>query len=210
MLGVGEKRARMRTWVLALSCGLWLVTGCQKVEEDRARSVQIEQAKQAITAYSEASAKTNDLHGRVIASFAVANRSKNIPDYRDAMRSNVVPAMQKYIGHLETMPTETPDLERIHLGLVAAYRQALAEIELFVRDLLSHSDLDQFDRIRDGLQARIVIYDNELHQYYQQYGHELRYAAKKAPPQPAEVAPVQPAQTATATTTPVCAQAESP
>jgi hypothetical protein len=192
----------MWTWLLALACGLVLATGCKKIEEDRARSLHKERAKKAIVDYSAASTKTNDLHGRVIASFSAANRSPNLPDYRAAMRTLVVPAMQNYIGHLETMPTQTPDLERIHLGLVAAYRQALAEIELFVRDLRSPSDLEKFDRIRDALQARIVIYDNELHQHYQQYGHELRYEQDKANPKPAAAI--------TATTAPVSVKGDSP
>jgi len=150
-------------------------SGCDKIRGDRAESSATRRAQTAINAYSKASERVNGLHGDIIGAFGRANTANNLPDYRDALRGEVVPAMERFVERLEKMPTGTPELQRIHLGLVAAYRKALEQIQTFIRDLRSPDDLPGFNPIRDRLQQQVALYNRDLDAYYRRFRRELRF-----------------------------------
>lgn len=158
------------------------VAGCDKINADRKQAEERRRAQEAINAYSKASDKVNGLHSGIISAFGRANQAANLPDYREALRNGVIPAMERFVARLEKMPTGTPELQRIHLGLVAAYRRAIEEIGSFVRDLRSPQDLPAFNPIRDRLQQQVGLYNRDLDAYYRRFKRELRFEGAQAPP----------------------------
>lgn len=168
-------------WVLCM-------TSCDKIGADRQQVSERRRAQEAINAYSTASQQVNGLHTDIIRAFGRANQAANLPDYRDALTGDVIPAMGRFIERLEKMPTGTADLQRIHLGLVAAYRHAQEEIETFVRDLRSPQDLHRFNPIRDRLQQEVGLYNRDLDAYYRRFRRELRFEGAVEPPAAATAA----------------------
>jgi len=188
------------TWkrtILVCFCAVSLVAGCDKIKGDNQQSEEILQARAAIDAYSKASERANDAHARVIAAFAAANKSTNLAEYRSAMRNQVLPRMNEFVGRLDAMQTGTPELKRVHSVLVAAYRNALTDIRAFVDTLQSPSDLERFREIRRKLQQEVRRYRTELDAYYVQFNRRLR--GGQSAPEPAKAAPAPSARAATAT-----------
>jgi len=149
--------------------------GCDKIRSDRAEATQTREAQAAINAYSKASERVNGLHGDIIQAFGRANQANNLPDYREALREDVVPAMERFIARLEQMPTGSSELQHIHLSLVSAYRKALGEIQTFVHDLREPKDLPGFNTIRDHLQQGVALYNRDLDAYYRRFRRALRF-----------------------------------
>ncbi len=175
-----------------LTGALWL-GGCEKIREDRAQATDRRRAQTAINVYSKASERVNGLHGDIIRAFGQANQANNLPDYREALRGDVVPAMERFIERLEQMPTGSPELQRIHLGLVSAYREALEQIRVFIRDLRAPQDLPAFNAIRDRLQQGVAHYNRDLDGYYRRFRRELRFeGGKDAPAAATETAATSP------------------
>ena len=150
---------------LLLSLALALV-GCDKVRGDRDKEAARAKARAAIDAYSKASERANVAHAKVLAAFKSANGANSLQGYRKAMRDEVLPRMNEFIGRLEGMQTGTEELGRIHRVLVGGYRDALAEIRTFVKDLDEPGDLARFPEIRARLQQRVKAYRGELDAYY--------------------------------------------
>lgn len=147
---------------------------CGRVDADRSRSAEDQRAQSAILAYSTASQQANGLHGDVIDAFHRANRAASLPDYRDAMAREVLPSMDRFIDRLRAMPTGSPELERIHGALLAAYSEARGDLALFVQGLQTAADLRRFDPIRERLQKRIAAYRDDLEAYYRAHNRTLR------------------------------------
>lgn len=180
-----------------------LVGGCGEAKADRERAEAARKAEAAIAAYSAASQEANALHGEVIRQFGKANAATNLPDYREAMRRDVLPAMDRFVARLKGMPVNTPELKRIHGGLITAYADARRDIATFVDQLQSARDLSRFGVIRKRLQQRVGAYQSDLAAYYKNWNRKLRDGAPKPADQPAsgQTAPAAPAE-ATATTKP--------
>ncbi len=169
-----------RLALLAL-CALLLAgtSGCEKARQERAHREAMAKIGTAIEKYSTASDQTNGAHRDVITAFAGANGSTNLPDYKAALRTKVVPAMDEFIAKLATMPTETPELKVIHGRLTEAYRRARDEIIDFEKGLQDPQGLRRFDEIRDGLQHAVAAYRDQLAAYYQRHERQLRRDSAK-------------------------------
>ncbi len=167
---------------VALTVGVALATlaGCGPAKADRAKAEALRKTQLAIHSYSEASKKANGLHGEVIKQFGKANASTNLQDYREAMRKDVLPAMDRFVATLRGMPTSTPELERIHAGLVSAYSEARTDIAAYVDRLQTARDLERFVDIRKRLQRRVAAYQRDLATYYKQWNRQLRLADRAA------------------------------
>lgn len=159
--------------------------GCGEAKADRERAEAARKAQVAIASYSAASQEANNLHGEVIRQFAKANGATNLPDYREAMRRDVLPAMDRFVTRLKGMPTGTPQLKRIHGGLINAYTDARKDINAFVDKLQTARDLERFAAIRKRLQRRVAAYQSDLAAYYKNWNRQLRDGAKPAAAEPA-------------------------
>lgn len=153
---------------------LALLLGCDRVDEDRDKVAARQKAQVAISAYSEASKAANGLHGEVIAAFQRANASASLADYREAMRREVQPAMDRFIERLQAMPVGTPELVRIHGGLITAYRDARNELSAYGDELQTAQDLARFAPIRERLQQRVAAYRSDLEAYYGSQERQLK------------------------------------
>lgn len=160
---------RFACWIGCLGALL----ACQRLAEDRTRSEAYRAAVAAIDRYSTASSAANDAHRAVLSAFAAANESKNLPDYRRALRERVLPAMEAFVQRLQAMPTGTPELAAVHAKLTTGYRKARDAIAEFERGLQSPAQLQRFDAIRAALQAAAVDYEAALQAYYQRHGRQL-------------------------------------
>lgn len=156
------------------------LSGCEKPVEDRQRAAALQQTQAAIGAYSQASQAANSLHSEVIGAFVKANQSPSLPDYRDAMKRDVLPAMDRFIERLQAMPAGTPDLEQIHGGLLSAYKDARSELAAYADSLETAKDLARFGPIRERLQQRVAAYRSDLDAYYRRHNRQLRLEAGAA------------------------------
>lgn len=172
-----------------IATSVFTVCGCGKIDADRAQSEATARAHVAIAAYSAASQAANGLHGEVIDAFQRANRSPSLPDYRDAIRKGVLPAMDRFIERLRAMPTDIEDLERIHAGLVRAYSEARDQLAAYADNLNAAANLSEFQPIREQLRQRVSAYRNDLEAYYRGQNRQLR---NDAPPLPAEATKTTP------------------
>jgi len=154
---------------------------CAKAREDRARREAAAQVGQAIEAYSRASDAANNAHRDVIAAFAAANASGNLPDYKAALRTRVLPALDEFVARLAKMPADTPELKAIHARLIEAYRRARDDVAEFERTLSDPRGLAQFDAIRARLQGAVVAYRNALADYYKRHDRQLRVDGAREP-----------------------------
>lgn len=151
--------------------------GCDRVAgifADRAEAKARKEARTAIDAYSTASQRANGAHAKVIEAFAKANTSRNLSEYKTAMRDQVLVRMSGFIELLEFMPAGTPELKRIHGILISAYKAAHADITKFVKELESPRDLGKFTTIREQLQAQVQDYRAQLDVYYGNFSRKLR------------------------------------
>ncbi|HAN30809.1 MAG TPA: hypothetical protein DCQ06_04360 [Myxococcales bacterium] len=193
---------------IALALALCLTTwGCGQAKKDRAKTAAQRKIQSAIAEYSAASEKANSLHGKVISQFQRANQSKDLDEYRGSLRRDVLPAIDQFLSMLQMMPTKTPELQKIHTGLVAAYQEARKQITEFTDRLQTAKDLGRFNEIRNLLQQRVTAYQSQLSQYYTQYNRRLQLAENQSQVDPASgatptAAPAPPgsAQSVTATT----------
>ena len=178
------------------------LSGCGDAKADRERTEAAKKAQVAIAAYSAASQEANNLHGEVIRQFAKANSATNLPDYREAMRRDVLPAMDRFVARLKGMPVDTPQLKRIHGGLINAYTDARKDIAAFVDQLQTARDLERFAAIRKRLQQRVGAYQSDLAAYYKNWNRQLRGGASLPSDGPGTApAPGAPAAPAAATAT---------
>lgn len=148
--------------------------GCEKARLERAHREEMAKIGLAIEQYSTASDAANGAHKDVIAAFAAANASANLPEYKAALRTKVLPAMDEFIARLAKMPTGNPDLKKIHDRLTEAYRRARDEIADFEKGLQDAKGLSRFDDIRAGLQRAVTTYRDQLAAYYQSHERQLR------------------------------------
>ena len=170
---------RMLQGATSLLCAtiVVMVGGCDRVSAifgDRAKAQAQKSADTAIDAYSKASEQANSAHRNVIEAFAKANSSRNLADYKKAMREQVIPRMTVFVERLELMTTGTPQLQRIHKILLAAYKKASVDMTAFVDTLQSPNDLGKFKKIRQDLQDNVEHYRVELHKYYTNHNRKLR------------------------------------
>lgn len=161
------------------------LTGCERLRAERQAAAATAAAVAAIQRYSTASDAANQAHRDVMAAFDKANRSPNLPEYKIALRGQVLPAMATFIARLRKMPAETPELKAIHGQLVDAYEQAGREIDDFEKSLEAAEGLGRFADIRDHLQQRVKAYRESLARYYGRYRRELRL---ETAPEPAALA----------------------
>ena len=153
---------------------LLLPVGCKRVASDRQLSAETRKAITAIQQYSAASDRANDAHRAVLTAFADANRSANLPEYKNALRNGVLPAMDTFITRLSAMPAGTPELAAIHAKLLLAYTTARTEVDSFEAGLQDAAGLARFDDIRKRLQAGVAAYSSELARYYARFDRKLR------------------------------------
>ena len=193
----------LRTVTIALTLSTLLV-GCGQAKKDREKTAALRATQKAIADYSSASEKANGLHGEVIAQFQRANQSKDLEEYRASLRRDVLPAIGKFVSMLKMMPVGTPELKRIHGGLVKAYQQAGKQITEFTDRLQTAQDLKRFTDIRNELQQSVAKYQKELGAYYVQYNRRLHLAEEpaKAPAATPKAAPAPQAAPAPAAATP--------
>ncbi len=161
--------------VAAFSAG-----GCKKVQADRQLSAAEKQANTAIEKYSAASAEANAAHQAVLQSFEQANHASDLTLYKQALREKVLPAMDAFVERLKKMPTETPDLKRIHGELLDAYQTARGEIEAFEKNLEGVDGLARFGDIRSRLQTGVRTYRESLAAYYAANKRQLKLDARGA------------------------------
>jgi hypothetical protein len=186
-------RSDLRKWLPRLAALAVLSTvgplGCTKLRQEREASTQAHTAAEAIQRYSQASDAANLAHKAVMDAFDKANRSANLPDYKAALRTLVLPAMDAFLVKLRAMPTGTPELVKIHGLLVDAYTQARREIDDYEKGLQSADGLRQFTDIRTHLQQRVKAYREALAKYYGQYQRQLRLDAPDASALPGQSSP---------------------
>lgn len=164
---------------VALVAALAGSQGCSKAREDRTRLAELQAGAQAIENYSAATDRANAAHREVMGAFALANASTNLTDYKAALRTKVLPAMDAFIEKLAAMPAATAELKRIHGGLTEAYRRSRDAIAEFERTLQDPAGLAKFDAIRDQLQRDVRQYGDQLAKYYAAHSRQLRMESGK-------------------------------
>lgn len=163
----------------AMATALFGLQACSKAREDRTRLAELQAGAQAIESYSAATDRANAAHREVMAAFALANASTNLTDYKAALRTKVLPAMDAFIEKLAAMPAATAELKRIHGGLTEGYRRSRDAIAEFERSLQDPAGLAKFDAIRDQLQRDVREYGEQLAKYYAAHSRQLRLESGK-------------------------------
>ena len=174
-LSVSTMRAMI---TLVLLVALTSFGGCKKVQADRQLTAAEKAANSAIEKYSTASAAANAAHQSVLQSFEQANHASDLTLYKQALREKVLPAMDAFVERLKTMPTETPELKRIHGELLSAYQTARGEIDAFEKELQSVDGLARFGDIRSRLQTGVRTYRESLAAYYAANKRQLKLDAR--------------------------------
>ncbi len=165
---------------VSAAIALSLAGGCKKVTEDRKLTAAEKLADVAIEKYSAASAEANAAHQAVLQSFEQANHASDLTLYKQALREKVLPAMDTFVERLKKMPTETPELKRIHSNLLDAYQTARGEIDVFERELQGVDGLARFGDIRSRLQTGVRTYREALAAYYVANKRQLKLDARAA------------------------------
>ena len=170
--------AKFTLWCAVAVAGLASV-GCGKAKQERAAMEALREGAVAIEQYSAATDRANSSHREVLAAFAAANASSNLTDYKAALRTKVLPAMDTFIAKLAAMPTGTSELKRVHGGLTEAYRRCRDAVAEFERELKDPAGLPRFDAIRTELQQAVRLYSDQLSKYYAAHRRQLRIEAGK-------------------------------
>lgn len=183
-------RNRLVAAALLALVAVGAATGCEKARQERAERELKTQIATAIERYSSASDSANVTHKEVIDAFAAANASTSVPEYKAALRTKVLPAMDDFVNKLAAIPTETAELKTIHGQLTEAYRRARDEIAEFEQALATAAELGKFDAIRATLQRAVAGYRTKLTQYYRLHDRQLRVDAVRPAEAPTPSAPV--------------------
>lgn len=152
------------------------LSGCERIRgalEDR-RELTAEQ--QAIQAYSDATDKVNVQQQRFVQAWERAVKNEEVTPLKTAVEKEVIPALTDYLGALRKMPTATPELERIHSVIVAAYEATLQDLQTFVTTLSEENRKEPVDLLIARLSALSKAeeeYRKDLKAYYEKHNITL-------------------------------------
>jgi hypothetical protein len=127
----------------------------------------------AIDHYSAQAQAATQAHGTVLAAFSRAAKASNLPDYKAAVRTQVLPAMDEFLRTLAAVRANTPELQAIHARLLAAYAQARQEVDAFEAGLTEAAGLRAFEAVRTRLHNAVDAYRRELSAYCAANQHAL-------------------------------------
>lgn len=116
--------------LFALTC-----VGCQGLAEERARQAAIAAEQKAIAAYSEAVESVDQLQTAFVNTWKEANEVKDVRAFGEAVRGTVIPALERYVERLGSMPAATQELARIHAIVTDAYATAVSDFQAFQGEL---------------------------------------------------------------------------
>ncbi len=144
-----------------------LVCGCGQTGAEREQRISTEQA--AIQSYSSKIPEAIRYQTAFAEEWRRVNEINDLKAYSDAMRSRVIPALEKYVAALRMMPASTDKLGEIHSKVTKAYEGAVAGFSVFLDGL---TDENVEERYRALLKAMETVahaektYRRHLGTYY--------------------------------------------
>lgn len=156
------------------------LVGCDRLQSDfAARTVELGE-RTAIQRYSGEVPQLDDLQKAWVVAFATARTHKSAREIGLAVKTGVVPGIQKYKAAMSLMPVHTAELRRIHSHMLVAHSTLIDGFSAFAEDL---DDTNYEDR-REALKAQVqqfhvaqLTYRTRLDSYYEAHGVELLPAA---------------------------------
>ena len=152
------------------------LVGCDRLESDfAARTIELGE-RTAIQRYSGEVPQVDDLQRAWVVALATAREHKSARDIGEAVKTAVVPGIQKYKQAMSLMPVDTVELRRIHSHMLVAHSTLADGFSAFAEDL---DDINYEDR-REALKAQVnqfhvaqITYRTRLDSYYEAHGVEL-------------------------------------
>jgi hypothetical protein len=181
---------------VALTALLVLGSACGNTNADREKRIAVERT--AIEGYSAKIPEAIRYQAAFADEWRQVNEIKDLKSYTEAMRSRVIPALEKYVAALRMMPTNSKKLADIHTKVTAAYEAAVSGFSSF-QDGLTDENVEE--RYQSLLKAMETVahaektYQRHLETYYASNRVTLdtpKTAPSAAPKTPAAQAPATP------------------
>ena len=152
-----------------LVAGLLSGGACDEVNKDTERERLVASEQSAISSYSREVPKA-DLHQEdFVKAWERANEIKGLKAFQDAMTAQVIPKLESYVSTLQSMPTESDELGRIHGTVVEGYAKAILAFQVFVDGLTEENVEARYKELLSTMEqvARAEkSYRRELKGYY--------------------------------------------
>jgi len=151
--------------------------GCDAINGPSELERAIAKEQEVIRAYSSEVDRVDTLQKQFVDAWKKANEKKDLKLYKDDLTANVLPALDAYVSAAAAMPTASPELQKIHAPLVAAYQAAQAELVRFT-GVVTEQNLDgEYAKVLDAMdkvKKAEVAYLKDLQLYYARNRVELR------------------------------------
>lgn len=169
-----------RRFALLLAALLLATTGCDRIRAALEERQELTDEQRAIQAYSDATPKVNLAQQRFVQSWELAVKNEQVAPLKAAIEKDVVPALDDYLKVLRSMPTGTPELERVHGIIIAAYVTMQSDVAAFRDSLSEENRKEPVDTLVERLGALTRAEDSyrkELKAYYE--AHNITLVSEK-------------------------------
>jgi DNA repair ATPase RecN len=160
---------------LVLALGYWLKPAPETV-------VVLTPEQEAIQRYSEGTKKASVSLEAFVYAWNKTSLLQDATEKQTLLETDVLLSLRAYVTALEEVPTDTPDLTRIHGILLSAYAENLRQLEQYAEDSKrdpSPAHLNALVEKLTKLRVQEKQYQNELQQYYQT--HQVNPAEASLP-----------------------------
>ena len=148
---------------LVLALGYWF-------KPEPVTVVVLTPEQEAIQRYSEGTQKASVSLDAFVEAWNRTSLIKDAAEKQTVLETDVLISLRSYVSALEDVPTDTPELTRIHGILLSAYEDNLRHFEQYAED---HKRAPSPDHLKSLIQKLAELkdkekeYQKELRQYYQ-------------------------------------------
>jgi hypothetical protein len=161
--------------LVAVTC-LACSASCERPQETSQEVSRISAGQEAIRRYSERVSEVDALQQRFTAAWRKANELADPKALKEAVDTQVLPALDGYTNGLKTMPTDTQDLALVHKILVDGMDSLGGAFRAFAEGLTGETRTTRYAELltqMDALAKAEATYLEELKSYYAKHHVDL-------------------------------------
>lgn len=143
--------------------------GCDRLSGPSELEEKIATEQGAIAAYSTQIPPVDALQQKFVQAWQTANELRDVRAFRDAIGTQVIPALREYVQAMGAVQPESTELARIHLVMVQAYGGTEEDFRRFADGLTSETLEERYKTLleqMDEVSKTEQRYRDELKTYY--------------------------------------------
>ena len=167
---------RIRSSIVILAAAVIATAGCDLINGPSELERKVAAEQQIIKAYSAAVPGVDALKTTFLDAWKKANELKDFKAYKEALQTQVVPALGAYVTATAKMPAGAGELARIHKGMVDAVEKARVVFTKYADELTEEnleSGYQDVLREMEAVGAARATYLEQLKVHYASFRVDL-------------------------------------